>query len=250
MRVRSSSAPTVRSRANHLALSTASPAGSTKPVSSSTSRSVKWSRLLVLEHEHPDDRLAGREDRVHARAAGGQEPRSVLDVGHAHEPPFEQRGPHRPRQLEVVDAVGWSGALPAHDLPAATRVVVEQQHRGVEAEQVADPLHRRVEHLVQVERGGEALGDPVEREQQRVGVGQPAQPVEGERVLPVGLAGDPPGVPGDERDEQELARPLDARAEVVDGVALAGQVGDRRPPAPRPHRCAPRTRSRGRTRPP
>ena len=98
---------------------------------------------------------------------------------------------------------------------------------AVEAEQVADPLHRRVEHLVEVERGRQALGDPVEREQQGVGVGQAAQPVEGERVLPVGLAGDPAGVAGDEGDEQELARPLDARAQVVDAVALAGQIGDR-----------------------
>ena len=42
MRVRSSSAPTVRRRPNQRALSMASAAGSTKPASSSTSRPVKW----------------------------------------------------------------------------------------------------------------------------------------------------------------------------------------------------------------
>ena len=184
-------------------------------------------RLAVLEHEHPDDRLAGREDGVHARAAGRQQPGAVAEVGHVHEPALQQRGPHRLRQLEVVDAVGRAGALPADDLPAAARVVVQQQGGGVEPEQVAHPLHRRVEHLVEVERGGQALGDAVEGEEQRVGVGQAAEPVEGERVLPVGLAGDPPGVAGDEGDEQELAGPLDARAQVVEGVALAREVGDR-----------------------
>ena len=42
MRVRSSSAPTVRRRLNQRALSMASAAGSTNPARRSTSREVKW----------------------------------------------------------------------------------------------------------------------------------------------------------------------------------------------------------------
>jgi hypothetical protein len=61
---------------------------------------------------------------------------------------------------------------------------------------------RRVEGLVQVEGRRQRLGHLVEGEQQLVGVGQAAQAVEGQGLLDVGLAGDPPGVAGHQGDQQ------------------------------------------------
>ena len=94
-------------------------------------------------------------------------------------------------------------------------LVVEQHGRGLEVEQAPQAIHRRVEHLVEVERGRQGLGDPVQREQQGVGVGQPSEAVEGQGLLPVGLARDATGVAGDERDEHELRCPLARDAQLV-----------------------------------
>ena len=78
----------------------------------------------------------------------------------------------------------------------------------VEVEQAPEAADGGVEHVVEVERGRQGLGDPVQREEQGVGVGQAAEAVEGEGVLAVGLAGDPPGVAGDEGHQQQHQAPL------------------------------------------
>ena len=71
MRVRSSSAPTVRRRPNQRALSMASAAGSANPLSSSTSRSVKWLGLGMLDGHQPDHRAAGGQGGVDAGVHAG-----------------------------------------------------------------------------------------------------------------------------------------------------------------------------------
>ena len=83
-----------------------------------------------------------------------------------------------------------------------------QDHGGVEVEQAPQAVDGGVEHVVEVERGGQRLGDAVQGVEQGVGVGEAAQAVEGEGVLAVGLAGDLPGVAGDQGDQQEHERPL------------------------------------------
>ena len=79
---------------------------------------------------------------------------------------------------------------------------------GVEVDEVAEPRERRREHVVEVERCGKRLGDAVEREEQRVGFGQPAHAVDRERAAGLDLAEQAARVPGDERDEEQLDRPL------------------------------------------
>jgi hypothetical protein len=44
----------------------------------------------------------------------------------------------------------------------------------------------------------------MQREQQRIGVGEPPQPIEGERLLTIGLTGDAAGIAGHQRDEHHL----------------------------------------------
>ena len=73
MRVRSSSAPTVRRRPNHRALSIASAAGSANPLSSSTSRSVKWPGSGCSMRHQPDHRAAGEQCGVDAGVHAGSE---------------------------------------------------------------------------------------------------------------------------------------------------------------------------------
>ena len=59
------------------------------------------------------------------------------------------------------------------------------------------------------------MGDPVQREEQCVRVGQAVEPIEGERVLAVGLAADATGVPGHDADEQQDRRPLEREPKIV-----------------------------------
>ena len=93
-------------------------------------------------------------------------------------------------------------------MPPQVGVVQDEQRDGVEVEELPQLAHRRVEHLVEVERGGQRLGDLVQLVEQGVGVGQAAQAVEGQDLALVGLARDAAGVAGDEGDEQDLDRPL------------------------------------------
>ena len=180
--------------------------------SSSTSRSVKWSGRLVLEGDQADDRCAGAERRRCPTVRAGAEARparSTTGRRSAQAARVERAaaraaagGPRR----GCVGAGRTPSALPTTS--SSRRSSSSSSTRGVEVEQVAEPRDRRVEHLVEVERRRQGLGDPVEREEQGVGVGEPAEAVEGERVLAVGLAGDAAGVAGDQRDEQQLDRPL------------------------------------------
>ena len=100
-------------------------------------------------------------------------------------------------------------------VPAQVGVVEHEEGDGVELEQLPELAHGGVEHLVEVERRRQGLGDLVELVEQGVGVGEPAEAVHGEDLALVGLAGDAAGVAGDEGDEQHLHRPLHRRAEVV-----------------------------------
>ena len=74
MRVRSSSAPTVRSRPNQRALSMARATGSTKPLSSSRSRPVKWRSLVCSTASTPMIEPRAGEHGVEARAGLGASP--------------------------------------------------------------------------------------------------------------------------------------------------------------------------------
>ena len=107
------------------------------------------------------------------------------------------------RSLEGLALGHAAAALAAQDLPVAVGVVEAEDDGGVEVEQAPQAADRGVEHVVEVERRRQGLGDPVQREQQGVGVGQPPEAVEGEGVLAVGLAGDPPGVAGDEGHQEQ-----------------------------------------------
>ena len=106
---------------------------------------------------------------------------------------------------------GRPAPLSPHGVPALVGVVTQDDGERVVVEQVAELGACGVEHLVEVERGGERLGDLVQLVEQRVGVGQATDLVEGRGLALLGLAGDPPGVAGDERDEQDLHGPLHRR---------------------------------------
>ena len=84
-----------------------------------------------------------------------------------------------------------------------------------EVDELAEPVDGGVEDLVEVERRGEVLGHLVEAEEELVGVGEAAHAVEGLGVAVVGIARDPPGVAGDDADEDELDAPLDRDAGVA-----------------------------------
>ena len=217
MRVRSSSAPTVRRRPNQRALSMASAAGSTNPARRSMSREVKWCASPCSIDSEADDRPAGGQHGVEAggRArgrAGAAAGEQVLLADQAAQP---QRPGQGRREVVRGDHARRAGALPPQGVPPQVGVVDHQQGDGVEVEELAELAHRRVEHLVEVERGRQRLGDLVQLVEQRVGVGQATQAVERQDLSSVGLAGDAAGVAGDERDEQDLHRPLHGRAQVV-----------------------------------
>ena len=127
------------------------------------------------------------------------------------------RGQRR-RQVVDGDARRQAGAFAAGDHPASIGVVEQQDRGGGELEEVAQAAHRRVEGLVEVERRRQRLGDSVQREEQRVRVGQAAEPIEGEGLLAIGLARDPPGVAGDEGDEHHPRGPLRRHPQLVVAV--------------------------------
>ena len=210
MRVRSSSAPTVRSRPNQRALSMASATRLDEAVDQLDVALGEVVVALVLDGQQPDDRPSGGEDGVEARRRLGGEARTARfgQVGHADDLLLLERPAQRAGQLVGAHAQGEPGALAAHEVPVAGGVVEHEDGGEVEVEQAPEAPDGGVEDVVEVERRRQGLGDPVEREQQRVGVGEAAEAVEGQRVLAVGLAGDPPGVAGDEGHEQQHQAPL------------------------------------------
>ena len=228
MRVRSSSAPTVRSRPNQRALSMASAAGSTNPFSSSRSRAVKCVVVGALDGDEADERASGAEHGVDARARARGQPRAAgfEEVRLAH----RRRGAHGPaqRRREAVGRkrCGHLDSVPAGGHPGAVGLVEQEDGRSVELDEVAQADHRGVEHVVEVERRRQRLGDPVQRVEQRVGVGEAAEAVEGQRLLPLGLAEDPPGVAGDHRHQEKEERPLRRPPECL-VVRRGKEVGDR-----------------------
>ena len=88
----------------------------------------------------------------------------------------------------VVMTVG--GRVPSRRRVCHCRSVssMHEQRDGVEVEELPQLIHRRVEDLVEVERGGQRLGDLVQLVEQGVGVGEPTQAVEGQDLSLVGLA--------------------------------------------------------------
>ena len=178
MRVRSSSAPTVRRRPNHRALSMARAAGSTKPARRSTSRGVKWWRVAVLDRQESDDRPA-------CRAARRRGP--TTSSGTCPGPPparrfcsltrLRRRRARAEGRREVVggDDARRPGALAPERVPPQVGVVEHEERHRVELEQLPELIHRGVEHLVEVEGRRQRLGDLVQLEQEGVGVGEPAR---------------------------------------------------------------------------
>jgi hypothetical protein len=69
----------------------------------------------------------------------------------------------------------------------------------------------------------------VQGEEESVGVGEPAEAIEGDAVLAVRFTGDAARVAGDQRDEEELDRPLRGDAVVVvSGEEVRYPDGERR----------------------
>ena len=109
---------------------------------------------------------------------------------------------------------------------------VDEEHRQrVVADHRLHSLHRGVEHVVEVERGGQRLGDSLQREEQRVGLGETADAIERQLLLPrcfeTGAMGEAAGE-GDQTEQagpqQAVAQPA-AEADLVD--VLGGDRGDR-----------------------
>ena len=181
--------------------------------------------LVVLDRHEADHRAPGHEHVVEARgerrrqagSARGQQVR-LGDEGAQGDGPLEGAG----------ELLGGEPAREPHPVaaghqPAAVGVVEHEQGGGVEVEQVVEPAHGGVERLVEVERRRERLGDPVEAEQQGVGVGELSDAAQVPGALLLVLAEDPPGVAGDERDEQELDAPL---AGLGGQLVVPGELGD------------------------
>ena len=130
-------------------------------------------------------------------------------------------------QLGRAQARWGDQALVPHDVPVGVGLV-EQQHRdAVVADQRLHAAQGRVEHVAQVERGRQGLRHPVQREQQGVRVREPPQSVDGELALPVRLAGDAPGVAGDDRDQQDDRRPRRRQDHRLTAVARLCHEGER-----------------------
>ena len=183
----------------------------------------------VLERHEPDHRAAGEQHGVDAGVHARREAGAARDeqVGLGHRAPLGHG--HGERRWEVVDTDPrrQAGALAASDEPPAVGIVEEQDGGRRELEQIAQAAHGRVEGFVEVERRGQRLGHAVQREQQRVGVGEAAQTVERQRLLPVGLAGDAPGVARHQRDEDHPRGPLRGQAQLVVVVADVVRKGHR-----------------------
>ena len=195
MRVRSSSAPTVRRRANQRALSMASADRLDEAVEQLDVAGGEVVGRVVLDGEQPDERARAGSDGVEARAGSGARPGppASAQVRLADDVPAPASGPLQRRRAASSAVEAWAGRrLPSRRTGTQSpSVLVEEQHGdAVEVEQVAQAADGRVEHLVEVERRRQRLGDPVQREQQGVGVGQAAEAVEGERLLAGRLPGD------------------------------------------------------------
>ena len=80
-------------------------------------------------------------------------------------------------------------------MPALVGVIEDEEGHRIEVEELLELAHRRIEDLVQVEGGGQGLGDLVQLVQEGVGIREPAQAVHGEDLSTVRLAGDVAGIP-------------------------------------------------------
>ena len=153
MRVRSSSAPTVRSRPNQRALSMARAAGSTKPVEElDVALGEVVRRRRARATMQPDGGAAGRE---HARRGPERELGSRPGPPPASE--VRARWPvlrtaHRAGERAAGGRPSASvarrpGALAADGVPPPVGVVEEDDGHGVGVEELAELVHRGVEHL-------------------------------------------------------------------------------------------------------
>ena len=257
MRVRSSSAPTVRSRPNQRALSMARAAGSTKPASSSTSRSVKWCGVAVLEGDEPDGGAPGGEHGVEARAgAAGRGPgpprpsRFVLADRRCGARTARASGAGQVRRgRSAAAAAGPSRRTVCHALVGL--VVEEDGRRRRRRTARGAGSTRGVEHLVEVERGRQGLGDLVQLEEQDVGVGQAAQPVEGERSgarRPRRRSAGRSRRPGP-RAATSTAHSAEVRSVVAGRTSARAAHGTLTARSDGRRRCGGRSRSPGRSRP-
>ena len=107
------------------------------------------------------------------------------------------------------------GALAGGDDPPPGDVVAEQEGGDVAVDEAAQALDGGFGHLVEVEGGGQALGHPVEGDEQVVGLGQLRHPVEGLLVALLGLAEEAAGVAGEDGHQHQLEGPLAAQAQAL-----------------------------------
>ena len=172
--------------------------------------------VSMLQRHQSDHRAAGQQHHVdagvHPRCQSGSSRDQQVRLGNG--VAVRDCAGQRRRELVRTEAMGEPGALATGHHPSSVGVVEEQHGSRGAVEQIAQAAHRGVERLVEIERRRQRLGDAVQREQQRVGVGEATEAVEGQRLLTVGLARDPAGIAGDERDEHHLRRPLRGHSEL------------------------------------
>ena len=183
--------------------------------------------LGVLEGDQADGGVAGGERGVEAGPhLGGDARARGVQVVDDDRSTGGQRLAQRFGQRGGGVGRGRAGAVRPLDDPRLVGVVEDEHGDAVGPEQVPEPGERGVERLLDVERGGQGLGDAVQRVEEEVGVGEATEAVEGQGVLAVGLAGDAPGVAGDEGDEDQPHGPLDRGLHGVGG-AVVEQERDR-----------------------
>ena len=182
----------------------------------------------VFDGQQPDDLAPGLEGGVEPRGRTGVQPGSegAEEVADRHDRSLGQCPPQRRRQLGRAEAGREPTSDRPGDLPLPVGFVEEQDRRGVDVHDGAQPGHRRVEGAVHVQRRRQRLGDAVERIEQGVGVGQAADPVEHHGLLAVGQAGDASGVRGHHGHEDHDQRPFRRQSEVLRRRAAAGRGRD------------------------
>ena len=141
--------------------------------------------------------------------AGGQEVGLADEVAQPCGP--SQRGRQRARSHHR----GGPTAFATDGVPAVVGVVMQDDGHRVVVEQVAQLAAGDVEHLVEVERRRERLGDLVELVQEGVGIGETPDPVHRGALALLRLPGDAPGVAGHEGHQEDLHRPLEGDSGVV-----------------------------------
>ena len=113
----------------------------------------------------------------------------------------------RRRRREAQRANGFDGAIGRIDEEHRQRIVTHHRLHS---------LHRRVEDIVEIQGGRQGLGDALQREEQRVGFGQTADPVERQLLLACSFEAGAVGQSAGECDQPDSFG--QQQAEIVHGL--------------------------------